>query len=245
MLAGIVLFRAAFVNGARLRSTTRSAAIVACHRAEIGLRAADAMNLLQFFSSEGNQSEPFTDQLKTGKSEVLALEALNVLELALEKDQHNPGTLARKIILEAELNKSTADDLKQLNTACSTNPDKHISASLQSLVPVFQFLYGNSQNNNVKHPDESKCALPLNAQAVIEKTFTTGWFRERALLKLFEIRQQAALHRDLLESIKDKTWNFLFKVFVLGISIIVLAFMGLIVVIWQVFFSRGTNSTTT
>lgn len=194
------------------------------------MRAADAINLLQFLSPAADNE--FINKLKTGKSGLLASEAENILEQASQEDKDNVNILAKKIILKFELGHLTDVDLNQLIAACLTVQRN------ANLAQTWQALYGNNQNN-VKQPPQ--VGLPAESEMVIENNLTPGWFKQRALLRLYVLNRQPEYYRNLLATIKSQTWNFVFKLAVLGIAGIVFGFAGLIVIVWQLFFFKKSS----
>ncbi len=197
------------------------------------MKAADAINLLQFLPSPAG--EEFTSKLKTGKSGLLSLEAEHILEQANQEDKHNANILARKIILEFELGESPIADLNQLIAAGSTTEEKVDSAQVKLLAETCQALYGSNQNkSNVKR--QTRSGVGLESMAVIEKSLTPGWFTQRAWLRFYMLNHQPEHYQDLLTVIRDKTWNFVFRLALLSVGGVTFGLAGLVVIAWQLFF---------
>ena len=245
LVAGVALFTISFPSHQRSLSTSKSQAVLVCHRAELNLRAADALNVLPSVDSEPSDKESadddisateFIGKLKTGKSRLLANEAQETLESATKQDEQNLGLLARKIVLEFELNESTQEDWKCIASIGSKGSN---IVEAEASLPIFQQLY---QNNDAKI--KQKFVLPTDFSIKLEKLLGTGWFKERALLKFYKLSKQSAQYHQLLQAIKDKSWGFVFKLALLGVGIFAFGFSGLLILLWRLCFYKPNPSLT-
>jgi len=223
------------------QSAVKTTVILAGHRAELSLRVADGINVLpgqatlnESKSETGSTllSSEFTNELKTGKAGTLATEAEKTLEHATEQDKYNTSILTRKIVLEHELSENTNEDMAKLGIACDESKGSDLAAA-QALLPIFRLIY--SKNDNVKELTEESSFL--NAAAVLsqDKILGTGWFKERAMLRLKQLNHKSTDYQRLLQDIKNKSWTFIFKLMAVGAGVFVLALIGLVVIVWQLF----------
>jgi membrane protease YdiL (CAAX protease family) len=229
-------------GAAHNQSAVKTTIILAGHRAELSLRAADGINVLPGSSalidtkSATNTSllsSEFTNELKTGKSRALATEAEKTLEHASEQDKFNTSILTRKIVLEHELNENTDKDMAKLGIACDESQGSDLAA-VQALMPIFRLIY--SRTDNVKEPTEEKSFLTAAAVLSQDKILGTGWFKERAMLRLKQLNRQSADYQKLLQDIKNKSWTFMFRLMAIAAGTVVLALIGLVIVVWQLFY---------
>jgi membrane protease YdiL (CAAX protease family) len=149
------------------------------------------------------------------KSDELSNEALHQLEQASKTDPNNVLLLVKVIIVSDYLDKGCVvylDHLRRLHPEIGAE-----------LVPVVSAIYG-------KPPSVSGA---LSAQ--IEKTIPPGWYRNQALLKLYELDKDKTAYSLLNAKLKLGYRQFFTRIGLMLIIGICLALSGCIVIVVQLF----------
>jgi len=192
-----------------------NAAYVKADRAELNLKLSSGFVAVESYS-------PFRD--KKSSDEVIAKfykDAIECLDDAIKEAPKSSILRARKIIIEMDRGKSTAEDLKELAKIDSDKArDLHLllsSIAAHKKVPPEQF---------------------KKLETIAGKTVPAGWYRQIVKLQLYkalgEKKDFKKLHQDFLE-------NYMYFMVRLGVLFMVVALAavaGFFVILAQLFFMK-------
>ncbi len=223
-----------------------SAAIIACDRAEILLRATDGIGLLYSGSLSLQGKTNQTNNKQKAKSEVTSKSVLsnrdsfidgakNLLGEACKYAPDDQIILARQIIFKAETDEDISTDLSHLNLISQDSGHKQVSLPAKQLAEVMQTIYGMNESRSEVAPYSPARARDIadEIRQNLEKTLSDGWYRERALLHTYELLDQRKNYQSTLVMIENRARTFFIRLATLGLAALICGLIGFGVILWQ------------
>ncbi len=218
VIGTLLVFQTLISGFSKNTPRSKSAGLIEMDHCQLMLRVGDAIN-----AGAGPMVPSESSASYAGKRDQLSNEACHQLERAAQEDP-SASVFSKLIITSARLGKSTQAMLDRLSAVDSENA--------KELTPLLKVLYGQTYPAGLDVP-----AFRLK----LEKNFPAGWYRNQALLKLYQISGNEAEYKELSEKLARDNTAFFVRLSSLVVLTFIGALLGCIVIVVQLFTFRNVS----